>query len=427
MKITIMSIGSRGDLQPALALGLGLKDAGHTVTLASHTPYADVITTHGLQFADIADDPQAMLEGELGQSWLETGRNPLTMLRTMYELSAPLAYDLARRSLVACEDADMLLFTTLGLLGAPSIGELLNIPIAGIFPQPVTPSSEYPIILAPELPENMPFRTVYNRLTHTLTYQILGLFYQGLVNDVRRDICQLPPFKLSFRELLSTSLPFLYGYSPEVVPRPSDWDEHVTVTGYWFLDEADWTPPADLIDFIEADTPPIYIGFGSMTTRNPQQTTEIILEAVAKAGCRCVLMSGWAGIGQAELPDTVFKIDSAPHAWLFPRMSAVVHHGGAGTTAAGLRAGVPSILVPHFADQPFWGRRVSGLGVGPKPIMRGQLTAHRLAGAITEALTNETMRAKAQALGSRIRAEDGIHNAVQVIEKIGAQGFQDLW
>jgi UDP:flavonoid glycosyltransferase YjiC (YdhE family) len=209
----------------------------------------------------------------------------------------------------------------------------------------------------------------------------------------------------------------LGSYSSIVVPRPPDWGEHIHVTGYWFLDpDLDWQPPAGLVDYLESGSPPVYIGFGSMVSRIPRQTTQLISEALERSGQRGVLSTGWGGLGSAELSANVFMLDSVPHAWLFPRVSAVVHHGGSGTTGAGLRAGVPSVLVPHMGDQPFWAKRVAELGVGPQPIPRSQLTAGRLASAISSAVTDTGMHARAEALGERIRSEDGVGRAISIIE-----------
>jgi sterol 3beta-glucosyltransferase len=212
--------------------------------------------------------------------------------------------------------------------------------------------------------------------------------------------------------------PVLYGFSPSILSKPADW-KNTCITGYWFLDEAnDWTPPAALLDFLDRGIPPIYIGFGSMGSRNPEQTADLVLEAIAMTGQRAILQSGWGGLIKHDLPDNVFIVDSISHSWLFPRVAAVVHHGGAGTTSAGLRAGVPTIIIPFFGDQPFWGRRVAELGVGTEPIPRKQLTAKKLATAIHQVINDRAMRQNAADLGAKIRAEDGIANVVDIIQKI---------
>jgi UDP:flavonoid glycosyltransferase YjiC (YdhE family) len=210
----------------------------------------------------------------------------------------------------------------------------------------------------------------------------------------------------------------LYCYSPAVVPKPPDWGEHAHVTGYWFLDHPpDWQPPADLVDFLESGPPPIYVGLGSISSRDPEKTSRIVLDSLRQAGQRGVIATGWGGLSQSDLPDEVFVTEAVPHDWLFPRMAAVVHHGGAGTTGAGLRASVPSIIVPVSNDQPFWGRRVKALGAGPAPIPRKRLTADRLAHAICVAVTDEAIRKRAAELGETIRAEDGVANAVRIINQ----------
>jgi UDP:flavonoid glycosyltransferase YjiC (YdhE family) len=210
----------------------------------------------------------------------------------------------------------------------------------------------------------------------------------------------------------------LYCYSPAVAPKPPDWSESAHVTGYWFLDHPlDWQPPADLLHFLESGPSPIYLGFGSMITRKPEETTRITLDALRQAGHRGVIATGWGALSQSDLPDEVFLIESVPHDWLFPRMAAVVHHGGAGTTGAGLRAGVPSIVVPFGGDQPFWARRVKALGAGPDPIPRKRLTADRLAHAIRIAVADEPMRKRATELGATIRAEDGVGNALKIFNQ----------
>jgi sterol 3beta-glucosyltransferase len=176
-----------------------------------------------------------------------------------------------------------------------------------------------------------------------------------------------------------------------------------------------------LLDFLDRGAPPVYIGFGSMGSRNPEQTADLVLQAISMTGQRAILQSGWGGLSKTDLPDTVFIVDSISHSWLFPRVAAVVHHGGAGTTAAGLRAGVPTIIIPFFGDQPFWGRRVAELGVGTDPIPRKQLTSKRLAAAIHRAVNDRSIIQQAADLGEKIRAEDGITKVVNIIQKIEKQ------
>jgi sterol 3beta-glucosyltransferase len=184
------------------------------------------------------------------------------------------------------------------------------------------------------------------------------------------------------------------------------------------VQEVIWQPPAALDAFLESGPAPVYIGFGSMGSRDPEQTAKLVLEAVKKTGQRAILQSGWGGLKADQLPNDVHLIGQTPHHWLFPKMAAVVHHGGAGTTAAGLRAGVPTTLIPFFGDQPFWGERVARLGVGTKPIPRKQLTSDNLAQAIQTSTQNSSIRQAATRIGEKIRAEDGIAKFVQALEQI---------
>jgi sterol 3beta-glucosyltransferase len=211
--------------------------------------------------------------------------------------------------------------------------------------------------------------------------------------------------------------PVLYAFSPAVVPRPSDWRKGCSITGYWFLDKPDWIPPQTLLDFIQAASPPVYIGFGSMSERDPQALSELLIRALRLAGQRGVLLSGWADLPKENMPDDMYVIESVPHDWLFPRMAAVVHHGGAGTTAAVFRAGVPNIAVPFFGDQNFWAGQVWRLGTGPRPIPRKRLTAENLAQAIKQAVSSAPIQQRAEALGEEIRREDGVARAIEILER----------
>jgi UDP:flavonoid glycosyltransferase YjiC (YdhE family) len=259
-----------------------------------------------------------------------------------------------------------------------------------------------------------------NGWSHHLAQQMMWQTTRAADNKARTQVLQMAPAPLGgpFAALARQAQTILYGYSPQVLPPPRDWDDYIHVTGYWFLEPlAGWEPPVDFVNFLQAGPPPVYIGFGSMPSRKPEETANLVLQALAHTGQRGVLSSGWGGLKKENLPETVFMIGSMPHSWLFPQMAVVVHHGGAGTTAAGLSAGIPSVVTPFFGDQPFWAQRVYELGVGPKPIPRQRLTVDRLAESIRWAVSDVVMRKSAASLGERIRAENGIARAVAVIEQ----------
>jgi hypothetical protein len=255
-----------------------------------------------------------------------------------------------------------------------------------------------------------------SRLTYLVGEQVFWLVFRTGVNEARREVLGLPPLPLRapFPEARRRGAPALYGYSPTVLPKPSDWPDWVRVTGYWFLDRtADWRPAPELVRFLESGPPPVYVGFGSMHARSAPSLTATVVEALRRTGQRGILLSGWGALTDTGLPDGITAVDSVPHDWLFPQTAAVVHHAGAGTTGAGLRAGVPTVAIPFFADQPFWARRVFDLGAGPRPIPLKRLTAERLAGAVQIAVQDESVRARAAEVGEAIRAEDGVAQAVE--------------
>ncbi|MDX1990858.1 MAG: glycosyltransferase [bacterium] len=410
--ISIVASGTRGDVQPYIGLGKGLKDVGYNVRVLASENFETLITEAGLEFRSTGENIEDIIQNDEWRKVTESG-NFLKVLAKMQSEMKNHADSIAGKLPAQLEGTDLIITGT-GIMSVHTIATMMNIPMIQAYVFPFTPTREFASPLVPGLP----IGGALNALSFNITRQ---MFWQSSkqVDVSNRRVLGLgkAPFWGPFPSLERDSVPAMYGYSRHVLPRPSDWPENHIVTGYWFLDEPDgWTPPADLVDFLNAGTPPVYIGFGSMGSRNPEEAGRIALEALALSGQRGVLASGWGGLKTADLPDTVHVISSIPHSWLFPRMAAVVHHGGAGTTAAGLRAGVPSIIIPFMADQPFWGQRVMNLGVGPSPIPRKKLTAQKLAEAIREAVSDATMRQQASALGQRIRDEDGIGQAVAFVE-----------
>jgi UDP:flavonoid glycosyltransferase YjiC (YdhE family) len=255
-----------------------------------------------------------------------------------------------------------------------------------------------------------------NRLSGWAMLQVIWQWYSPAVKALRQRL-DLPPFTAASFEHILHSTPLLGAYSPKVIPPPADWPASVHVTGYWFSDtQPEWQPSPEFAAFLNAGAPPVYVGFGSMGGDHPERLADVVLAAIAQSGQRGVLLTGWGGMHTGRVPEHVFVLDAAPHGWLFPRMAAVVHHGGAGTTAEGLRAGVPSVIVPFSFDQPFWGKRIQACGLGPDPIPQKDLDADRLARAIRLAVTDSGMRRRAQQFGEAIRSEDGTGNAVKAIQ-----------
>jgi UDP:flavonoid glycosyltransferase YjiC (YdhE family) len=374
-----------------------------------------MVHSYGLEFAPIEGDVPALMAGETGQQMLETG-NPLQLIQRYAQMVEPLLAQGMADSWKACQSSEAIIGTAYTSWGY-DIAQKLGIPFyfAALMPQSANPDFPFP-----SLPPTLPLGGFLNSLTYPVLLEGFGLMFRKSINQFRQTTLQLSPLPRwtgLYGRLDKAGVPYLYGFSPTVVPKPSNWETRLHVTGYWFLEHPqDWTPPEDLLAFLAAGSPPVYIGYGSMTGREPFRMTDMALAALAKTGQRGILLTGWGGICAADLPETVFKLESAPHDWLFPRMAAIVHHGGAGTSAAALRAGVPSVVVPFFGDQPFWAHRLLQLGVTPAPIPKSSLTADRLAAAIAIAVSDETMHQRVRVIGNQIRADNGVQQAVAAFQ-----------
>jgi len=411
VNITLVTIGSRGDVHPYVALGIGLRNAGHHVRVATHSYFEALIRNHGLEFAPLAGNPRDAVESDVGQAWLATGSNGLAFARRMLQIMRPMMVQAVDNAFVACRDADLVLYSMLGWIGAHHVLEKLGIPGFPAYLQPATPTRAFPPVVAPP---HISLGGIHNRLMYAVGEQVFWELFRRTLNPVRREVLDLPPMPLRapYTEMRKRNTPTLYGYSPTLLPRPHD------VTGYWALEhETGWEPPEDLVAFLNAGPPPVYVGFGSMFTRDAERHTRIVVEAITRAGQRGVVLTGWGALSDTDLPNHVFGVKSVPHGWLLPRMSAVVHHCGTGTTGAGLRAGVPTIPVPFFADQPFWSRRLYELGVAARPIPNKRLTVRRLADAIRFVADTESVRERAAVIGERVRSENGVGRAVELVEQ----------
>lgn len=413
-QLAIIASGSRGDVQPYIALGAGLKAIGHKVTVLSNENFEALVREAGLEFASTGPNVQEVLQSDEWRGKAEN-RNFLKILADGQEYMKDIAATQAKHLPQLLEGHDLVIGGVAALTGGLTVADMLSIPFVQAYVFPFTPTQEFSSPLVPGLPLGRLFNRPSFHITHQMFWQI---FKQN--DNVTRRVLGLTKgsFWGPFRMLSRRSEPVIYGYSRYVLPRPNDWQSNYHVTGYWFLDEPhEWEPPSDLARFLEAGDLPVYIGFGSMGSDNPEKTAEIITEALALSGQRGILASGWGGLNASKLPDNVYLVSSIPHAWLFPRVAAVVHHGGAGTTAAGLRAGVPSILIPHGGDQAFWAKRLTDLGVAPPAIPRKRLNAKNLANAIRITIENSTMREQAQHLGQSVKNEAGISHASRIIHQ----------
>jgi sterol 3beta-glucosyltransferase len=413
VKITILAYGSRGDVQPYIALGKGLQRVGHCVRLTAPDIFADFVTQCGLEFTSLPGDPTQLMR-DMTES-ARTGTNWLRVARVVLRHTFPLVASMYMRAREACRGADVVIHTLLMTLLGHQIARELEVPdLSALVFATFAPTAAFP---SPALPK-IPLGARYNYRSHEYFTRFFWHGSRLAYWWLQRDHPELPSLAgWPFRPYSSEPTPILYGFSPHVLPKPPEWGEDIHVTGYWFLERAaDWRPPPDLVAFLQAGPPPVFAGFGSVIPYEAEKITAVLLEALRRSGQRGVLQSGWGGLIESDLPDGVMAVDSISFDWLFPRTAAVVNHAGMGTTAEVLRAGVPSVTIPFIADQFFWARRVHQLGVGPKPIPYKKLSVERLTEAISTALEDQAMRRRATELGARLRSEDGTANAVEIIE-----------
>jgi UDP:flavonoid glycosyltransferase YjiC (YdhE family) len=400
-----------------VALALGLQQAGHPVTLVASRDLAEWIRSYGINVYPLRFSLQEFMQKPEQRDALK-GRNVVRILRGFRSGFETYLEAVMDDCWQAAQEADFLVLSSIASLGV-DIARQRDIPMAVASLQPLFPPTRaFPMFM---LPFRFSLGGGYNYLTHTLYMRAGWLFVGGLLNHWRTTCLGLPPWH-SMRDMVDTlgdyGTPWLYGYSPEVLPKPPDWADHLHITGYWFLDtQPNWQPPAELVRFLESGPPPIYVGFGSMSDKDPERLTRLVLRALELTGQRGVLLTGWGAVARVPTSASVFYAEDVPHSWLFPHMAAVVHHGGAGTTAAGLLAGVPSLVTPFLLDQFAWAERVVKSGVGLRLADSKRLTVERLAQAIHTAVTDSALRMRAAAFGERIRAENGVAHAVEVIER----------
>ena len=419
--IAIFTIGTQGDVRPCVALGQGLRRMGYPVRIVTSANFGPLVREAGLEFFPLTADFQAMLEADRGIA--EQGLNLRAMARFFRQRYAQWAEHWAEEGMAASEGASLLIGSSNCVLLSKALSERHGVPFAIAWLQPLTPSRELPPMVLSAARARLP--GALSLAAHRLQSLLMWHVMRPAINDIVRPRLGLPRYPRLGPSLGADALgaKVLNGFSRHVLARPADWPDSVQVTGYWFGDAPAWAPPAALADFLAAGPKPVYIGFGSMVGQHAAALTRIVLDGVRRSGRRAVLATGWGGleIDEGPLGEQIYGLCHAPHEWLFPRMAAAVHHGGAGTTAAAARAGIPSAIVPFYGDQPFWARCLQRRGVAPAALDRRQLRADGLAAAL-EAMRQPAMLREARELGLAIRAEDGVGEALRHLRQWGLLG-----
>ncbi|KAL8051886.1 hypothetical protein ABFX02_06G177700 [Erythranthe guttata] len=416
LQIVMLIVGTRGDVQPFVAIGKRLQADGHRVRLATHSNFKEFVLSAGLEFFPLGGDPKVLAAYMVkNKGFLPSGPSEIPIQRNQIK-------DIIFSLLPACTDPDPdtnVSFKVDAIIANPPayghthVAEALKVPLHIIFTMPWTSTSEFP----------HPLSRVKQQVGYRLSYQIVdSLIWLGIrdmINEFRKKKLRLRPVTyLSGSYSSPPDIPYAYIWSPHLVPKPKDWGPKIDVVGFCFLDLAsNYVPPDSLVEWLKNDKEPIYIGFGSLPVVDPEKMTRIIVRALEITGQRGIINKGWGGLGNlAEPKDFIYLLDNCPHDWLFTRCAAVVHHGGAGTTAAGLKAACPTTVVPFFGDQPFWGERVHARGVGPAPIPVDEFSLDKLVSAIRFML-DPKVKHRAVELSKAMENEDGVTGAVQAFYK----------
>lgn len=416
MKFTLLTAGSRGDIQPYVALGVGLRSAGHAVRLATHEGFRDLVVEHGIEFAPVTHPPAALVADPLWRRWQQSGDRfdrYIAHLWHVAKAARPLLETMLDDFWAACQDADAVIASASGF-GSPLMARTLGAGHSWALLQPMSRTRQFPHFMTPgrlRLPEALRYDT------YKLADQVYWRVFRSAVSawsernlgtpfTSKRDsggfLSRIPP-------------PTFYGISGHVVPRPSDWSADIHMHGFWFLEpHVPWVPPVELMRFLDDGPAPVYVALPRINVHPPERLLDTVVKALHRCGQRGLVSI--EGSPCPDLPSTVMAVRSVPHHWLFERVAAVIHHGGAGTTASALRAGVPSLGVPSFFDQPFWSRRVVDLGVGVDAIPARTVTADRLAASIGKVTSDADLRKRARSLARLIRQEHGVQATVADLE-----------
>jgi UDP:flavonoid glycosyltransferase YjiC (YdhE family) len=419
MQVAIITIGTRGDIQPYIALGQGFQAAGYDVKLVTFQAFESSVRGSGLDFSAVSGDLASLMIMDWTQAQIEGGGKSIGSLGSIAQDAEGLLVQLMADCLQACQGAEALIGSVVGGLAGQAVAQKLGVPYCSAYLQPLDRTSAFPnsFSLFPFPPRWLFFgKRVYNWTTNVFSARLFWLLFGKVLNRARLRALHLPAFSPKQR------YPTLYGYSPAVLPKLANWDERIAVTGYWFLDQGEtWQTPCALEQFLASGVPPISIGFGSMAGRSAKKVLPLYLEAASRPRQRVVLLSKREDVEGLEISENVFRIESAPHDWLFPHMAAVVHHGGAGTTGAALRAGVPQIVLPFIADQHFWAQRIAELGVGTEPLKHKKLSVEKALRAMRTVTQDQSMRERARLLGEKVQQEHGVEEAVRAFGRAMTQ------
>lgn len=414
MRVKILTVGTRGDVQPFVALGKEHMGRGHEVTICTGLNFMEFVERHGISFSPVRVDYLELTQSEEGKKMMSG--NPMAVLKNMKALVYPLMQRMLEDLWEAAKDAEVLIYHPKAF-GGYDIAEKLGIPVFVGHPIPVIAPTR--LFTNPALPFSTSMRWV-NEWSYTMNRLFMGAFFK-MINKWRHTTLGLTTKRFLFvndLKLRDKPIPILYGCSPQVIPYDPSWKDQVSMSGFWFLEEEEgWKPSAEMLQFLEKGSPPLAISFSSMPLKAPNQIREMLLEALSRTNQRGILITGWSGMDKSPPSSHVLSVDAIPHAWLFPRTCGVIHHGGAGTTAAVLKAGKPMIICPFSADQPFWARRMKELGVATPPLKEKEMSVETFVQRIEDVTTHPGLRRTAERIANELNHEKGLEDTADFIEE----------
>lgn len=424
MRATIIGIGTRGDVQPLVALGKELARRGHGVKLATSAAYAALSEGHGFEFVGLSGDVENEIKASAGASMTAAGRNPYSATSAFREIIDRNIISWTHAIRAAAADSDVVISGGTAVFFVLGLARALRVPLVQAYLQPIMPVSNVGSPLLPYFPVRLP--GILNQAQYAVAIQLLWQVLRPAVARSERELLGTAsvPLLAPINEFRRADRTILLAYSHHLVPQTQHLPNVVT-TGFWTLErDAGWEPDPALAKFLEAGRPPVYVGFGSMPLHQPKRVARTVLAAVRSLGERVILDAGWSGMDPSDLRDDAIVVRNVPHDWLFERVAAVVHHGGAGTAAAALRAGRPSVVLPFILDQFFWAERLRALRVAPPALSLERLNERRLVAALREVTGNAELRENARRLGQLVRSEGGVMLAADRIERVARDAAQ---
>ncbi|MGZ8819337.1 MAG: glycosyltransferase [Mycobacterium sp.] len=377
LRVVVATFGTEGDIRPLIALAAGLRTAGHRVEVLAAPSGEQLAKALGLAFVPLAGDMRTVMRDEGADDFgefMRRGGGARAMARTLARVGRDNTLAWMTTIDRSCDGADVIVFSGLCTYAALAVAELRGIARVGVTLAPLLPTDEF---ASPGLPARMVPRAA-NRLSHVLFTKLLVWGFRGPTNTARKQ------YGMGRQRMSWSRIPVLCAVSPTLVRQPRDWPPWARVTGDLALQtDSGWRPSPALEAFVDAGDPPIYVGMGSMGGFARDSMTKALILGVG--GRRAIFAVGWSGIERESLPENFHVVGPTPHSWLFPRMAAAVHHGGAGTTHAAVRAGIPSVIVPFGADQAFWADRLNAAGIAPRSLSPRALDGAALAAAIDQA------------------------------------------